>query len=181
MRLGLGAAALLAACLLAACSEEPSRDAGATVSPTPSDAPLTDPIAFESSGHGCVADGGTYLLYERFTTDEALTLTGVDLLAPLRTRITGSWISTPPADAVPAAGLVLGTRPLPRDRADVGWPTRQPLAGSTLQPGTPYQVLLRLELDVTGSYEAIDFDWTGESGEGTSRFKDRLEVGEGCA
>ena len=181
MRKRLGSVALLLLLpVLAACSdvEDPESE---RPDDTSTAGPLTDPITFAGEGRTCMSRPGTYLYYARLSTDEALTLTGVELLEPNRTRITGSWVAEPPEDAVEREGFVLGDAPLADDAADTGWEQRAPLASSTLEPGTDYEFFLEMELPRQGGFEAIDFAWTGESGQGTSRLRETVDVKEACA
>jgi hypothetical protein len=180
MRAGLGSAALVVALAAAAGCDDDAGNPSYDDSASTRGGTLTDPLTFGESGTGCVTDPGTYLYYAQLTTEEALTLTGVDLLAPRRSRITASWLAERPEGAIPRAGLVRGVRPFPDDVADTGWPQRRPLANSTLEPGVDYEFFLEMALRRPGGYDAIDVAWTGESGRGTSRLEDRLETREGC-
>ncbi|RYP86296.1 hypothetical protein EKO23_10115 [Nocardioides guangzhouensis] len=182
MRARLGSAALLVVlAALAGCSDDEGSGSPEFDDVASTKGVLADPITFSDEGSTCVSSPGTYLYYASLTSEESLTLTGVDLLAPLRARITASWLAERPADAVLAAGMVLGSRPHADDLEDTGWTARRPLASSTVRPGVDYEYFLELELGRPGGYDAIDFDWTGESGNGTSRLGDRLETEENCA
>jgi hypothetical protein len=180
MRARLGSVALLLLLtVLAACSDEdpeserPGENSTGDV--------LTDPITFAGEGRSCMSQPGMYLYYAPISTDEALTLTGVELLEPNNTRITGSWLAEVPEDTVDREGFVLGDEPVANDVADTGWEQRAPLASSTLEPGTGYEFFLEMELPRQGGFEAIDFAWTGESGQGTSRLRETVDVKEACA
>ena len=181
MRARLGSVALLLLLTaLAACTDDEDPESERPEDASTADV-LTDPLRFAGEGRSCMSRPGTHFYYARVSTDEALTLTGVELLEPNRTRITGSWLADVPEDAIDREGFVLGDQPLAGDVADTGWEQRAPLASSTLEPGTDYALFLEMELSRQGGFEAIDFAWTGESGQGASRLRESVDVKEACA